>query len=108
MKTPRIGIAPYEDMKARTLAIAPGEFTPGPDEPELWLTSIESLARVLSDRNRALIDLIIERRPQSLAELEQLSGRPSISFHTPLDVISPIEWVVLGLNLRCPRAEARL
>jgi predicted transcriptional regulator len=30
---------------------------------------------VLSDKNRALIDLIIERRPQSLAELERLSGR---------------------------------
>ena len=75
MKTLRIGIAPYEDMKARTMAIARGEFTPGPDEPKLWFTSIESLARVLSDKNRALIDLIIERRPQSLAELEQLSGR---------------------------------
>ena len=52
-----------------------GELTPGPDEPKLWFPSIESLARVLSDKNRALIDLIIERRPQSLAELEQLSGR---------------------------------
>ena len=75
MKILRIGIAPYEDMKAGAMAIARGELTPGPDEPKLWFTSIESLARVLSDRNRALIDLIIERRPQSLAELEVISGR---------------------------------
>ena len=75
MKTLRIGIAPYEEIKARSLVIARGELTPGPDEPKLWFASIESLARVLSDKNRALIDLIIERRPQSLAELEQLSGR---------------------------------
>jgi predicted transcriptional regulator len=75
MKVLRIGVAPYEHMKARTMAIARGELTPGPDEPKLWFPSIESLARVLSDKNRALIDLIIERRPQSLAELEQLSGR---------------------------------
>ena len=75
MKILRIGVASYEDMKAGAMAIARGEFTPGPDEPKLWFTSIESLARVLSDRNRALIDLVIERRPQSLAELEQLSGR---------------------------------
>ncbi len=75
MKVLRIGVAPYEDMKARTMAIARGELKPGPDEPKLRFASIESLARVLSDKNRALIDLIIERRPQSLAELEQLSGR---------------------------------
>jgi predicted transcriptional regulator len=75
VKTLRIGVAPYEHMKARTMAIARGELTPGPDEPKLWFASIESLARVLSDKNRALIDLIIERRPQSLAELQQLSGR---------------------------------
>ena len=63
------------------MAILRGELTPGPDEPKLWFASIESLARVLSDRNRALIDLIIERRPQSLAELERLSGRarPNLS-----------------------------
>jgi len=75
MKTLRIGIAPYEDMKARTLAIARGDMKPARDEPKLWFTSIESLARVLSDKNRALLELIIERQPHSLAELEALSGR---------------------------------
>ena len=75
MKTLRIGIAPYEDMKARTMAIARGELKPGAHEPKLWFTSIESLARVLSDKNRALLDLIIEQQPKSLAELESLSGR---------------------------------
>lgn len=75
MKTLRIGIAPYADMKARTLAIARGELKPGTDEPKLWFTSIESLARVLSDKNRLLLDLIIEQQPKSLAELETLSGR---------------------------------
>ena len=75
MKILHIGIAPYEDMKARTLAIARGELRPRPDDPKLWFTSIESLARVLSDKNRALLDLIFERQPKSLAELEGLSGR---------------------------------
>ncbi len=75
MKTLRIGIASYADMKARTLAIARGELKPGADEPKLWFTSIESLARVLSDKNRLLLDLIIEQQPKSLAELEILSGR---------------------------------
>lgn len=75
MKILHIGIAPYEDMKARTMAIARGELKPGPNDPKLWFTSIESLARVLSDKNRALLDLIIERQPKSLTKLEALSGR---------------------------------
>ena len=75
MKVLRIGIAPYEDMKARTMAIARGELKPGPDEPKLWFTSIESLARILSDKNRRLLDLIIAQQPNSLAELEAMSGR---------------------------------
>ena len=75
MRILRIVIASYEEMKARTMAIARGEIKPGDDEPKLWFTSIESLARVLSDKNRNLINLIIEQQPKSIAELEILSGR---------------------------------
>ena len=75
MKTLRIGIASLSDMRARTLAVARGELKLGPDEPKLWFTSIESLARVLSDKNRLLLDLIIAQQPNSLAELGALSGR---------------------------------
>lgn len=75
MKVLRIGIASYDEMKARTMAIARGDLKPRRDEPKLWFASFESLARVLSDKNRALLDLIIERQPRSLAELESLSGR---------------------------------
>jgi predicted transcriptional regulator len=75
MKILRLGIASYEEMKARTMAIARGELKPGPNEPKLWFTSIDSLARILSDKNRLLLDLIIEQQPKSIAELEALSGR---------------------------------
>lgn len=70
-----VGIAPYEDMKAYTLAIAKGDVKPSADAPKVWFTSIESFARVLSERNRALIDLIAARQPKSLVELEAMSGR---------------------------------
>jgi len=75
MKALRIGIASYEKTKERTMAIACGELKPGEDEPKLWFTSIESLARVLSDKNRTLLNLIIERHPKSITELETLSCR---------------------------------
>ena len=36
---------------------------------------MESFAKVLSDKNRVLLDLIMEKKPGSLAELAELSGR---------------------------------
>jgi predicted transcriptional regulator len=75
MTTLKVGIATYEQMKARTVAVARGERKPGRSEPKVWFTSMDSFARVLSDRNRALLDLIARTEPGSLAELAALSGR---------------------------------
>ena len=75
MKSLKVGIASYADMKARTMAIARGELKPRPGEPAVWFTSIESFAKVLSERNRALLNLIVEEEPESLTELARLSGR---------------------------------
>ena len=75
MKTLRIGIASYEEMKTRTMAIARGLHKPAPDEPKVWFTSAESFARVLSDRNRELLGVIAETAPKSLAQLAELTGR---------------------------------
>lgn len=75
MKTLRVGIASYKEMKARTLAIARGEYMPGRDEPKIWFPSAESFAKVLSDKNRALLDVIAESEPESLAELAEKTGR---------------------------------
>ena len=75
MKTLRVGIASYGEMKARTLAIARGEHRPGRGEPKVWFSSLESFAKVLSDRNRALLRMITEEKPASIAELSERSGR---------------------------------
>ncbi len=75
MKTLKVGIASYEDMKTRTLAIARGDLKPERNDPSVWFPSAESFAKVLSDKNRALLNTIAEARPQSLAELEALTGR---------------------------------
>ena len=71
MKTLRVGIASYEQMKARTLAIARGEYRPAADEPKVWFRSAESFARILSDRNRALLGIIAESTPESVTILRQ-------------------------------------
>jgi predicted transcriptional regulator len=75
MKTLKIGIATYEAMKARTMAIARGKLKPKADEPKVWFTSTESFARVLSNKNRALLAVIAAMHPTSLQELAELTGR---------------------------------
>ena len=81
MSTLRVGIASYEQMKARTLAIARGQLKPGPQDPKVWFTSTESMARVLSAKNRELLETIRVKAPQSLSELAEQTGRkkPNLS-----------------------------
>jgi predicted transcriptional regulator len=81
MTTLRIGIAGYEAFKARTLAIARGELKPAPDDPKIWFASMESFAKVLSDRNRELLAVIAETQPSSISELARTTGRalPNLS-----------------------------
>ena len=75
MKTLRIGIATLEQYRDRTIAIAKGEYKPHRGEPKLWFTSLESFAKLLSPKNRAMLKLIAETHPDSLQELADKTGR---------------------------------
>jgi predicted transcriptional regulator len=75
MKTLRIGIATLEQYKDRTIAIAKGKHKPRRDEPKIWFTSLESFAKLLSPKNRALLKLIAQTHPDSLQELADKTGR---------------------------------
>ena len=75
MSTLRVGIATYDQIKARTMAIARGQVKRTQDEPRVWFTSIESFAKVLSRSNQDLLRLIRDRNPHSLDELAEMSHR---------------------------------
>ena len=75
MKTLKIGIAGYDRMKARTMAIARGEHKPARGEPTVWFTPIESFAKVLSQGNREPLAMIGREKPGSVIELAEISGR---------------------------------
>jgi predicted transcriptional regulator len=77
MKTLRIGVLSREKYKARTMAIARGQYVPAKDEPKVWFASVKSMSQVLSDENQALLKLILETCPGSLRELAERSGRAS-------------------------------
>jgi predicted transcriptional regulator len=95
VRTLRIGVASREAQKARMLAIAKGEHNPTDDEPKVWFTSIESLAQVLSDRNRMLLELIAHSKPASISELAALSGRAKSNLSRTLRTMEAYRLVEL-------------
>lgn len=75
MKTIRVGIMPMKQYKQRTIDIAKGIYKPKKDEPKVWFESVKSMAQILSSENQELLKTILENHPQSLKELEELTGR---------------------------------
>jgi predicted transcriptional regulator len=100
MKTLKIGIASYEEMKARTLAIARGELKPRPEDPKVWFTSAESFAKVLSGKNRALLALIASTHPASLQELADRTGRKTSNLSRTLKTMERYRFVRLHRGKR--------
>jgi predicted transcriptional regulator len=96
----RIGIASREQMKARTVAIARGELRPGPNDPKIWFTSLESLAQVLSSKNKLLLEIIRRVRPASLKELAELSGRKEGNLSRTLHTMARYRLVTLNRSER--------
>ncbi|GJJ01344.1 hypothetical protein RugamoR64_18820 [Duganella rhizosphaerae] len=88
MKPIVIGIMPQERIRQRVLAIARGSYKPKPGEPKVWFTSMKSLAEVLSDDNRALLHVILETKPASIAALAELTGRKPSNLSRTLKTMS--------------------
>jgi predicted transcriptional regulator len=80
----------FDEFRAMTLAVAPGERKPDPDEPKIWVEaveggeyaegavrfhSLEAGAKLLSAKNRELLRTIATRHPRSVRELAEMTGR---------------------------------
>jgi predicted transcriptional regulator len=126
MTTLKVGIASLEQFRAYTMAIARGEHKRAPDEPKVWFSSIDSFAKVLSERNRELLRMIAETKPQSLNELAEATGRAKSNLSRTLKTMeqyglvrfekgkgrtlvprTPYTDVVLDLSLRARRSTRR-
>ncbi|WP_169960004.1 MarR family transcriptional regulator [Pseudomonas sp. WS 5411] len=73
---------------------------PGSETPQIWFSSLASLAAVLSDDNRRLMRLIHEKHPKSLTELAELSGRKVPNLSRTLRLMADYGLVSLQRNLR--------
>jgi len=107
MKVIKIGIAPQETIRARVLAIAKGEIKPKASDPKIWFTSMRSLSQVLSDENRALLDVIRTSRPGSISELADITGRKQGNLSRTLKTMSRYGLVKMEKNERSVRPIAQ-
>ena len=83
MKAIKIGIMLQEQNHARVSVIARGDFKPRPSEPKTRFTSRKSLAEILSDDNRALLNVIRDTRHDWVSSLAAATGRkPGNVSHT--------------------------
>ncbi len=74
-RTLRVGIARRGAIARYTDDVVAGRGKRTAGDPDIWFTSVESFAKVLSDRNRQLLALIAERQPGSIGALAAVSGR---------------------------------
>jgi predicted transcriptional regulator len=107
MKIIKIGIAPQEKIRERMLAIAKGLIKPKASDPKIWFTSMRSLSQVLSDENRALLDVIRASRPVSVSELADLTGRKQGNLSRTLKTMSHYGLVKMEKNDRYMRPVAQ-
>src|SRR3990167_9859537 len=93
------------EMRARTLATPRGQYKPRPDEPKVWFASLKSLASVLSEQNQALLQTIREHNPESIAELEEITGRAASNLTRTLHTLE--HYGLVELKPAEPRAGGR-
>lgn len=89
-----------EKIRERVYAIARGDYRPQPDEPKVWFASMQSLAEILSDENRALLRIIREIHPASIRALAETTGRDAGSLSRTLKTMSRYGIVRLNRDKR--------
>ena len=107
MKAIKVGIMPYEKFKKYTIAIACGKYKPKKNEPKIWFESIETMSQVLSTRNVELLKLIEKKKPQSIRELAELSGRQVSNLSRTLKTFNKYGIVDLIKNKRAKAPVAK-
>lgn len=74
-----VEIGPLDKDNLRFVRVSPHKAEPGRKPCSVGATTLDTLSRLLSERNLALLQIIREQRPRSVAELARLSGRPKAS-----------------------------
>lgn len=82
--------------------LRPGDPEPHPGQgtPTVWFPSMATMAAVLSEDNQYLLRLIRDKRPKSLTELAELTGRQVPNLSRTLRMMEGYGLVELKKNVR--------
>jgi predicted transcriptional regulator len=99
----------HESLKREMMAVARGE-KPAPKDAALpSFNSIEALTRLLTPENRALLATIRDRKPQSISELAEMTGRAQPNLTRTLAKLEAVGFVRMRVvnRRKVPTASVR-
>lgn len=95
-------------LEAEMRAVARGERLAPPDVARSSFNSVAALARLLTPENRALLALIRDRKPRSITELAQWTGRAVPNLTRTLEKLAAAELLTLAGDGRRKVPAARI
>jgi len=69
MKTVRVGVASDQEIRRRVMDIASGRIRSTPQEPKIWVRSMDEFRKLLSEKNINLLAAIRLHQPDSVSQL---------------------------------------
>jgi predicted transcriptional regulator len=96
-----VKIQSHASLRDEMKAVARGEKKASKDAGIMSFNSVETLLRLLTPQNRALLAAIRDQKPQSIAELAKLTGRAQPNLTRTLGKLEAIGFVKFNTVARC-------
>lgn len=93
-------IVSHSKLRDEMMAVAKGQQTAPADAGGQSFESVEALMRLLTPDNRRLLAMIRDRKPQSIAELAEWSGRAAPNVTRTLAKLEAVGFIRIEENQR--------
>jgi predicted transcriptional regulator len=91
----RVKIQGHASLREEMKAVARGKKKAPKDAGGISFDSVEALLRLLTPQNRELLAVIRDKKPQSIAELAELTGRAQPNLTRTLGKLEAVGFVRL-------------
>jgi predicted transcriptional regulator len=91
----QVKIQGHAALRKEMKAVARGDKAAPKDAGGISFDSVDALLRLLTPQNRALLAVIRDKKPQSIAELSELTGRAAPNLTRTLGKLEAIGFVRL-------------
>ena len=89
----KVKIQSHADLRKEMKAVASGKQAAPKDAGGTSVESVETLLRLLTPKNRELLAIIRDRKPRSIAELAEMTGRKPPNVTRTLGKLEAIGFV---------------